>query len=142
MTSVDDYRIISQSSQLRNKQYTNGAPSINTMCHRYDEALEVLSHSDGSIQLSKGMERRHRVQGQGLQSSSDKNNNNDNLIDANSTSGGVDVPVSSPSVPLSPQRVQLLAMLYERTDRARTAEDLWVRAIEEGISTHSDVGKR
>lgn len=139
---MDDYRIISQSSQQHNKQYTYGAPSINTMCHRYDEALEVLSHSDGSIQLSKGMERRQGVQGQGLQStSSSNNNNNNNSIDTNSTSGGVDVPVSSPSVPLSPQRVQLLAMLYERTDRARTAEDLWVRAIGEGISTHSDVGK-
>ena len=109
------------------------------MCRRYEEALEVLSHSDGSIHLSKGKGVRRgqggQSQGRGLQSSTS------NSINSNSTDDGVDIPVSVSAVPLTPQRVQLLAMLYERTDRARTAEDLWVRAIEEGISTHSDVGK-
>jgi hypothetical protein len=47
----------------------------------------------------------------------------------------------SQSPPLSVSRVQLLAALYERTNRSQQAEQLWVQAIAEGVSTWADLGK-
>ena len=65
-------------------------------------------------------------------------NNNDtvsrrnNLIEKGNTIIG--------TIPLTPERVKFLAGLYERSGRTVQAEDLWIRAVDIGLSTLKDLG--
>ena len=65
-------------------------------------------------------------------------NNNDtvsrrnNLIEKGNTIIG--------TIPLTPERVKFLAGLYERSGRTVQAEDLWIHAVDIGLSTLKDLG--
>ena len=65
-------------------------------------------------------------------------NNNDtissrnNLIEKENTTIG--------TIPLTPERVKFLAGLYERSGRTVQAEDLWIHAVDIGLSTLKDLG--
>jgi hypothetical protein len=45
------------------------------------------------------------------------------------------------SIALSAQRIDLLATLYERTNRLNQVESLWLRAVESGFASWSDIGE-
>ena len=44
------------------------------------------------------------------------------------------------TIPLTPERVKFLAGLYERSGRTVQAEDLWIHAVDIGLSTLKDLG--
>jgi hypothetical protein len=78
-------------------------------------------------------------------SSNSSNSDNNSNADSKNRSEGLDIkvgPTPGPgSVPLTPQRVKLLTALYERTGRGGKAEELYVRAVQEGLSSYYDLGK-
>ena len=45
------------------------------------------------------------------------------------------------SISLTSERVTFLAGLYERTGRTVQAEDLWIHAVDIGLSTSKDLGE-
>ena len=77
--------------------------------------------------------------------SSSRSSDNISGADSKNQSEGLDTkwgPTPGPgSVPLTPQRVKLLTALYERTGRGGRAEELYVRAVQEGLSSYYDLGK-
>ena len=44
------------------------------------------------------------------------------------------------TIPLTPERVKFLAGLYERSGRTVQAEDLWIHAVDIGLSSLKDLG--
>lgn len=80
----------------------------------------------------------------GNNNSSDNNSSNSSNSDSNSsTANSTSSTLPSPPVPipLSPQRVQLLSALYERTGRTVLAKELLQRAALTGLSSQSDMGE-
>lgn len=67
-------------------------------------------------------------------------NSNSNSSSSNNVTERADTTTSS--VPLTPERVRLLAGLYERTGRSVLAEGLWVKAVSNGLSTWSELGEK
>ena len=103
----------------------------------------MLSCSDSSIAMgdtdtSSGAVRDSiddspRGQSAATASRNDSSSSNDSAADA--------LPPPLLPVPLTPQRVQLLSALYERTGRAGKAKELLQEAAVSGLSSQSDMGK-
>lgn len=81
-------------------------------------------------------------------SSSNSSSNDSSCADSQNRSEGLDplggkggLTQGPGSVPLTPQRVKLLTALYERTGRGGKAEELYVRAVQEGLSSYYDLGE-
>jgi hypothetical protein len=78
-------------------------------------------------------------------SNSSSNSSSSSSADSKNRSEGLDskkgLTPGPGSVPLTPQRVKLLTALYERTGRGGKAEELYVRAVHEGLSSYYDLGK-
>ena len=73
-------------------------------------------------------------------SSNNSSNSNSSSSSSNNVTERADTTTSS--VPLTPERVRLLAGLYERTGRSVLAEGLWVKAVSNGLSTWSELGEK
>ena len=73
-------------------------------------------------------------------SSNHSSNSNSSSGSSNNVTERADTTTSS--VPLTPERVRLLAGLYERTGRSVLAEGLWVKAVSNGLSTWSELGEK
>ena len=122
----------------------------------------ALSHSDTSIILGEGsasieVETKNVLNTSvGDVSSYSNSSSNDgsrrdlssnNSSNSNSSSGSSNnvterADTTTSSVPLTPERVRLLAGLYERTGRSVLAEGLWVKAVSNGLSTWSELGEK
>ena len=122
----------------------------------------ALSHSDTSIILGEGsasieVETKNVLNTSvGDVSSYSNSSSNDgsrrdlssnNSSNSNSSSGSSNnvterANTTTSSVPLTPERVRLLAGLYERTGRSVLAEGLWVKAVSNGLSTWSELGEK
>ena len=72
---------------------------------------------------------------------SSSNSSSDSNSDSDSGSKNRTQDLTPESVPLTPQRVKLLTALYERTGRGGKAEELYVRAVQEGLSSYSELGE-
>ena len=82
------------------------------------------------------------------ESSAENNNNSSSSSSSSSSNSDSDSDgknrtqdLTPGSVPLTPQRVKLLTALYERTGRGGKAEELCVRAVQEGLSSYSELGE-
>ena len=122
----------------------------------------ALSHSDTSIILGEGsasieVETKNVLNTSvGDVSSYSNSSSNDgsrrdlssnNSSNSNSSSGSSNnvterANTTTSSVPLTPERVRLLAGLYEHTGRSVLAEGLWVKAVSNGLSTWSELGEK
>ena len=122
----------------------------------------ALSHSDTSIILGEGsasieVETKNvlntsvgDVSSYSNSSSNDgsrRDLNRNHSSNSNSSSGSSNnlterADTTTSSVPLTPERVRLLAGLYERTGRSVLAEGLWVKAVSNGLSTWSELGEK
>ena len=85
----------------------------------------------------------------------DNKDNSSNTSDKNLTDDGTGIGINNAdtrnnliekestiirTIPLTPERVKFLAGLYERSGRTVQAEDLWIRAVDIGLSTLKDLG--
>ena len=88
----------------------------------------------------------------------DNNDNSSNKSDKNLTDDGSGISTNNAdtigsrnnliekentiigTIPLTPERVKFLAGLYERSGRTVQAEDLWIHAVDIGLSTLKDLG--
>ena len=106
--------------------------------NRYEEALQTLSHSDPSIFSQE--ENLEEAQGNGSTIFSeiavaDNNNSSSNSSDIN-----MNVQTKK-SVQLTLDRIKFLSHLYEKTKRPSMSEQLWTRAVRDGLCTYTDLGE-
>ena len=156
MLSLSDSSIVlhrgnNKSAVIGNMMNVPRESSVNNTDNNNNNSVNSGSGSNSSNSNSSDSSTKssNSSNNSGGDSSSSKSSNSDSnsssTADSKNRSEGLDIkggPTPGPgSVPLTHQRVKLLTALYERTGRGGRAEELYVRAVQEGLSSYYDLGK-
>ena len=106
--------------------------------------MTILALTDASIDLNKDNNQSTvtaNVKNIPKESSVEHNNSSSNSSSNSDSNSDSRSDSKNRTQDLTPQRVKLLTALYERTGRGGKAEELYVRAVKEGLSSYSELGE-